>query len=66
MVKALPLALAVLATPALALACPYCAGRGGLTPMLGALIAAIVSLPYFIGWAVIRAVKRTSADLEQP
>ncbi|HUB09580.1 MAG TPA: hypothetical protein VMB50_21425 [Myxococcales bacterium] len=64
--KAWPLALALLLTPALAFACPYCAGRGGLTATMGALIAGIVSLPYFIGWAVIRAVKRTSADLEQP
>jgi hypothetical protein len=65
MKRALPIALAVLATPAVAWACPFCAGRGGLTPTMGALIVGLVSLPYLIGWTVLKAVRRTSVDLEQ-
>lgn len=61
------LSIAVLLTPQLALACPYCAGRGGITPAMMALIGGILLLPYLIGWTVTWAVRRTASDLdEQP
>ncbi len=60
------LALGVLLTPQLALACPYCAGRAGLTPTMLALIGGILLLPYLITWTVVRAVRRTAIDLDTP
>jgi hypothetical protein len=58
------LAIGILLTPQLALACPYCAGRGGITPAMMALIGGILLLPYLIGWTVLHAVRRTAADLD--
>ncbi len=55
----------VLAVPGVALACPYCAGRGGLPPATEALIGGLLLLPFAIGWTVLQAVRRTSADLDQ-
>lgn len=61
---ALPIALLVALTPAVALACPYCAGRG-IGPAMGALIGGLLLLPYLIGLTVVRFVRRTSHDLEE-
>jgi hypothetical protein len=61
---AVSLASGVLLTPQLAFACPYCAGRGGITPAMMALIGGILLLPYAIGWTVMWAVRRTAADLD--
>lgn len=58
------LAAGVMLTPQLAMACPYCAGRGGITPSMMALIGGILLLPYLIGWTVLRAVRRTATDLD--
>ncbi len=60
----LSVALGVVLTPQLALACPYCAGRGGITPAMMGLIGGILLLPYLIGWTVLRAVRRTASDLD--
>lgn len=64
MSKAWPLVALALGSPGVALACPYCAGRGGLPPATEALIGGLLLLPFGIGWVVLRAVKHTSADLE--
>jgi hypothetical protein len=47
-----------LLAPAVAAACPYCAGRanGGSATLL--TIAAFVSLPFLFAWAIYRVVRR--------
>ncbi len=58
------LCTAILSVPGVAFACPYCAGRTGFTTATKLLVGALITLPYVIGWLVLRAVRRTSADLE--
>ena len=60
-----PLAIGICLVPQVALACPYCAGRG-ISPALGALIGGLLLMPYLIGWTVIRFVRRISSDLGSP
>ncbi len=52
------LSLAVCLSPAVALACPYCARD--TPPAMSALIGAILLLPFGIAWLVIRSFRRVS------
>ncbi len=65
----LPALGAILLSPAVALACPFCAGRDQLGPWTQALIAAILTLPFLIVASVARAVRRaerSEAALQAP
>lgn len=50
------LALALLAAPALALACPVCARDAN--PWVALLVAGLVASPYAVAVVVFRAVRR--------
>jgi hypothetical protein len=51
----LPISLAVLLTPALALACAACARDAG--PLAALFIAGMIGAPYAIGWLAVRAIR---------
>lgn len=48
-------------SPALALACPYCAGRSGNPVAQGIVLGAFVFFPFLVAYVVIRVVKRGEA-----
>ncbi|MCG5054361.1 MAG: hypothetical protein KA712_15460 [Myxococcales bacterium] len=58
-----------LGLPQLSWACPACAGRQTDTPMVFALVAAMIALPYavaVVAFRVIRKVERTSPAPANP
>jgi hypothetical protein len=55
-----PLALALLAAPALAAACPYCARD--LPPAVVALVGGLVAAPYLVALAVWRSVRHADDE----
>ncbi len=52
----LPMAAAVAAAPAAALACPVCA-QGGDAPYLSLLVGAMIAAPYVVAALVVRAIR---------
>lgn len=44
-------------SPALASACPYCAGRSGGTTATGVVLTSFVLLPFLVTWLVYRVVR---------
>jgi|HubBroStandDraft_6_1064221.scaffolds.fasta_scaffold1295702_2 hypothetical protein len=58
------LAAFVAFTPAVALACPYCAGRAGGGIATGIVLASFVSLPFLISWVVYRVVRAGARNEE--
>jgi len=57
--------LAIVATPAVALACPFCASNRQ-SPGVSALVLGIIVLPFFVVGAVLRVVLRTARDSDGP
>jgi len=43
--------------PAVAAACPYCAGRAGSGPATGVILASFVLLPFLVVWIVYRVIR---------
>lgn len=56
-------ALAATLAPAIALACPMCAGRAAGGPGQWAVLAGFVLLPYPLVWGVIKFIRSERAEL---
>ena len=54
----------LLFAPALAAACPQCAGRedGGNAVLVGAMVAMMVALPYGVTAIVLRIIRRQAKE----
>lgn len=58
-------ATVVLAAPAVALACPACAGRDDPGLGVGTMIALLIAIPYLVATVAIRVIRRVeNGDLQ--
>jgi hypothetical protein len=51
--------------PQIALACPACAGRGGLNIHTALVLAAMISVPFLIAGAVVHIVRRIESETKR-